>query len=43
MNRGTERPPVLPVLWGVYEGRLGSHLPGGEENLKIGTNIFWPR
>lgn len=43
MSEETERPPVLPARWGVSEGRLGSHLPGGEEKPKIGANIFWPR
>lgn len=35
--------PQFSQLSGVSEGRLGSHLPGGEEKPKIGANIFWPR
>lgn len=43
MSEETEWPPVLPARWGVSEGRLGSHLPRGEEKPKIDANIFWPR
>lgn len=43
MSEETEWPPVLPARWGVSEGRLGSHLPGGEEKPKIDANIFWLR